>query len=258
MAAHGRGAGKDYLGIRKYRLECDDGIGKIDRMRAVPNDRPLIPKLQKRSVCVGSGFVALDLVLIGNDQPTASFTFAGGSCGNVLAILAYFGWDSVPVIRLKNDKDAAKLLRDLQKWSVNTQFVSTEPNGTTPRVVQRICTAINGDSYHRFEWKCPTTGVWLPRYRPLPQRVAIEVSTKMPKPEVFYFDRAAKSTLILAQKSRDAGALVVFEPSSVGEPKLFRRCVAVCDILKYSAERLPRPPSLGPTKPRLNILRCRK
>lgn len=206
-----------------------------------------------RPVCVGSGFVALDLVMIGNEQRTPSFSFAGGSCGNVLAILAFLGWDSVPVIRLKDDNEAVKLVHDLQKWSVNTRFIMKEPNGITPVVVQRICTAINGDAYHRFEWKCPTTGVWLPRYRPLPQRIAIEVSTKMPVPKVFYFDRTAKSALILAQKSRDSGALVFFEPSSIGDPELFKQCVDVCHILKYSAERFPKPPNQSHRRPQLEI-----
>lgn len=223
-------------------------------MRAAPNQRKAARrKKTKQSVCVGSGFVALDLVLIGNDQQTPSLSFAGGSCGNVLAILAYFGWDSVPVIRLKDNNEAIKLVHDLERWSVNTRFILKEPKGITPVVVQRICTAINGDAYHRFEWKCPTTGVWLPRYRPLPQHVAIEVSTKLPSPNVFYFDRAAKSALILAQKSKESGALVFFEPSSVGDPALFMDCVAVCDILKYSAERFQQPPIKYSIAPHLEI-----
>jgi sugar/nucleoside kinase (ribokinase family) len=237
----------------KFKLEPGAQINTVDPMRVSSKRRRSAHLKTNRSVSVGSGFVALDLVLIGNEQRTASFTFAGGSCGNVLAILAYFGWDAVPVIRLKDDGQAAKLLNDLQKWSVNTRFIMKEPKGITPVVVQRICTAINGDAYHRFEWKCPTTGVWLPRYRPLPQRMAIEVSTKMPVPKVFYFDRVAKSALILAQKSRDSGALVFFEPSSIGDPDLFRQCVAVCDILKYSAERLPQPPTRAHGAMRLEI-----
>ena len=195
-------------------------------------------------VCVGSGFVALDLILVGRDQCDPSFTFAGGSCGNVLAILAFLGWDAVPVIRLKNDDEATQLVADLERWSVNTRFVLKEPRGVTPVVVQRILTSINGDPYHRFEWKCPTTGISLPRYRPLPQQIAIEVSTQLPKPKAFYFDRVAKSALLLAERAREHGGLVFFEPSAVGDPQLFSQCLAVADIVKYSAERLPKLPRL--------------
>jgi sugar/nucleoside kinase (ribokinase family) len=69
----------------------------------------------RRPVCVGSGFVALDLIYIGNGQAEPDFTFVGGSCDNVLTILAFLGWDSVPVIRLKDNKEAARLIADLEK-----------------------------------------------------------------------------------------------------------------------------------------------
>ncbi|MDT4966948.1 MAG: fructokinase [Acidobacteriota bacterium] len=209
---------------------------------------------RKPPVCVGSGFVALDLVFVGNDRRRPSFTFAGGSCGNVLTILAYLGWDSVPVIRLKNDREARRLIADLEKWSVDTTFVRRERSGTTPVVVQRICTAINGDAYHRFEWKCPTNGTWLPRYTPLPRHLAVEVSTRLPKPRVFFFDRVARSALFLAQQAKAQGALIFFEPSGLGDLGLFAQCVAVADIVKYSAERLESLPRVRTKdRPRLEI-----
>lgn len=224
------------------KLELELHFDDVQTMPAALRAKaPVAPK-KNAPVCVGSGFVALDLILIGRDECHPSFTFAGGSCGNVLAILAFLGWDAVPVIRLKDDDEATKLVADLEKWSVNTRFVLQEPSGVTPVVVQRILTSINGDPYHRFEWKCPTTGILLPRYRPLPQQIAIEVSTQLPKPKAFYFDRVAKSALLLAERSRARGALVFFEPSAMGDPQLFNQCLAVADVIKYSAERLPNPP----------------
>lgn len=206
----------------------------------------------KTPVCVGCGFVALDLVFEGKEK-TPSFTFAGGSCGNVLTILAYLAWDSIPVIRLKDDDEAKQLVADLARWKVDTRFIHTERTGTTPVVVQRICTSINGDPYHRFEWRCPSTGLWLPRYRPLPQRLAIEISTKLPKPQVFYFDRVTKSSLFLADQAHADGALVFFEPSSPDE-ELFAKGAAVADIVKYSKERIRKAPTPGgSTQPRLEI-----
>jgi fructokinase len=207
-----------------------------------------------KPVCVGSGFVALDLVLIGNDQSEPSFALAGGSCGNVLTILAYLGWDAVPVLRLKDDDEAQKLVADLERWSVNTSFIRQDRNGITPVVVQRICTAINGDRYHRFEWKAPVTGVSLPRYRPLPERIALEVSTQLPQPQVFFFDRPAKSALFLARQAKERGALVFFEPTSIGERDVFKECLEVADVLKYSAERIDSLSHLGKiVRPSLEI-----
>ncbi len=229
---------------------------QIDNLWPMPSIKPVKRRRKsstKAPVCVGCGFVALDLVFEGKEKAEPSFTFAGGSCGNVLTILAYLSWDSIPVIRLKDDEEAKQLVADLERWKVDTRFIHTERTGTTPVVVQRICTSINGDPYHRFEWRCPSTGLWLPRYRPLPQRLALEISSKLPKPQVFYFDRVTKSSLFLAAQARADGALVFFEPSSCDE-ELFAKGAAVADILKYSQERIYKAPKLSrPTQPRLEI-----
>ena len=228
----------------------------MDNLWQMPAIMPVKPRRissPKPPVCVGCGFVALDLVFEGKEKTQPSFTFAGGSCGNVLTILAYLAWDAIPVIRLKDDNEAKQLVADLARWKVDTRFIHTEPTGTTPVVVQRICTSINGDPYHRFEWRFPNTGLWLPRYRPLPQRLAIEISSKLPKPQVFYFDRVTKSSLFLAAQARADGALVFFEPSSPDE-ELFAKGAAVADILKYSKERISKPPArIGSARPRLEV-----
>jgi fructokinase len=224
-------------------------------MSAGTRAKPVKARSTRSPVCVGSGFVALDLIFEGKEKTRPAFTFAGGSCGNVLTILSYLAWDAIPVIRLKNDDEARRLVADLERWKVDTRFVHTEPTGTTPVVVQRICTAINGDPYHRFEWKCPSTGLWLPRFRPLPQRLALEISSKLPKPRVFYFDRATRSSLLLAKQAQASGALIFFEPSSRADEKLFGECVAIADVLKYSHERIRKPLRRNPVNnPRLEII----
>ena len=48
----------------------------------------------------GTGLIALDMV-IGPDPETPVRCWAGGTCGNVLSILAWFGWDAYPIARMK-------------------------------------------------------------------------------------------------------------------------------------------------------------
>ena len=43
----------------------------------------------------GTGLIALDLV-ISSDPATPVQSWVGGTCGNVLSILAYLGWDAFP------------------------------------------------------------------------------------------------------------------------------------------------------------------
>src|SRR6185503_19301966 len=53
---------------------------------------------------------------------------------------------------------------------------------------------------------------------------------------------------------RQKGAVVFFEPSSAKGGELFSSCLAVADIVKYSAERLPRPPRNPVSRsPRLEV-----
>jgi fructokinase len=58
-------------------------------------------------------------------------------------------------------------------------------------------------------------------------------------PRVFFFDRVSRGALMLAQAFAAQGAVVVFEPVGVGDPKLFVEALATTHILKYSNERLP-------------------
>ena len=55
-----------------------------------------------KPVCLGTGLVVLDVVMNGNPH-SRSKVWAGGSCGNVLTILSYLGWNAFPITRLGND-----------------------------------------------------------------------------------------------------------------------------------------------------------
>jgi len=50
----------------------------------------------------GAGLIALDLVL-GMDPAAPVKSWTGGTCGNVLSILAFLGWKSFPIARMNGD-----------------------------------------------------------------------------------------------------------------------------------------------------------
>lgn len=205
-------------------------------------------------VSVGTGLVALDWLLIGSRRVRANQQYAGGSCGNVLTILAYLGWSSYPVARLGADRPAENLLRDLRAFRVQTDFVTKEDAGSTPVIVLRLSETDAGKYKSRFEWKHPQSGDWLPRYRPVPKSHAKRIAPNLPSARIFYFDRAQPSSLVMATAMRERGAVVFFEPSSIRDDALTSACVAVSDIVKYSADRIPNPPRNPVSKsPRLEI-----
>jgi fructokinase len=78
----------------------------------------------------------------------------------------------------------------------------------------------------------------LPGYKPILASAALELTHKVEKAQVFFFDRVSRGALHLAKAASDAGALVVFEPSGVGDPNLFQEAWALSHFVKYSHERL--------------------
>ncbi len=186
--------------------------------------------------CLGTGLVTLDMVTNG-DPDEVPRSWAGGSCGNVLTILAYFGWRSYPVARLGRDMAAKTIAEDMRKHKVDLRYVSYDKAVHTPIILQRILTSPDGSPTHRFYWVCPNCGKWLPRYRPLLLRRARALADDVPKISWFYFDRVSAATLYLAEKARAQGALVVFEPTNIKEDEQFEKAISACDVLKYSNER---------------------
>jgi sugar/nucleoside kinase (ribokinase family) len=192
--------------------------------------------MAKSSLCIGSGLVCLDVILNGKPNSSSILT-AGGSCGNVLAILAFMGWTSAPVARLADDKASEFLIKDLNEFNVNTDYLTQSSDGSTPIIIHRILKDKTGSPRHKFEFKDPDDGVWLPRYKPVLATKIAELTFK--KPSAFYFDRINRGTIDLARKCKEQNAVIIFEPSSIGEIRLFKESLAVADIVKFSKERIP-------------------
>ena len=186
---------------------------------------------------VGMGLVALDVVLTDGKDLQPRY-FAGGTCGNVLTILRYLGWRSSPIARLNAGAAADCVLEDLERLGVSTDFITILPDGSTPIIIHRIRRGDTGEPYHTFSWRCPSCGAHLPGYKAVLSSVAQHLSPKLGRATVFFFDRVSRAVLVLANQFRKHGAVVVFEPSCVGEPKLFREAWTVAHIVKYSHERL--------------------
>ena len=196
---------------------------------------------QKRKIgprVIGMGLVALDVVF-GAEDGSPPECFAGGTCGNVLTVLSFLGWRSEPVSRLDQGQAAELLIQDLRKWNVSDQFISRDPTGKTPIIIEKITRSVHGEPRHRFSWRCPSCGGYLARYRPVVVSAAREMISEMDHTTVFFFDRVSRGALVLAEACRERGALVVFEPSAgVGESRLFHEAWSLADVVKYSHERL--------------------
>lgn len=206
--------------------------------RVFPSDDGTICSRNKsQPIVVGTGLVSLDVVFVDENGIEPKY-WAGGTCGNVLAILAHLGWQAYPVGILGQDEAGSLLVRDIKRFGVHTRLLERDGKRHTPIVVEHIGRTLKGVARHRFSWTCPNCGAQLPRYNTIPINRAMNLVKKLPNPAVFFFDRISRGVLHIAKVCAASGALVVFEPASVKEARLFQEAINVSHIVKYSHQRM--------------------
>ena len=184
-------------------------------------------------IVAGAGFIALDILLT-SKQDRRLRRRAGGTCGNVLAILSFLGHASVPIARLGTDNAADVIISDLKSTGVNCEHLQRDPSGRTPRVVEFL--PDQPGSTHRFAFTCPMCQRRFPR-RSEPIFEQGNESIHQIKPALFFFDRSGPITTKLAMEARESGALVMFEPDSFGSNDNFNKALQLSDVVKYSVRR---------------------
>lgn len=185
----------------------------------------------------GAGLIALDLV-IGPDPGTPVRSWAGGTCGNVLSILAFLGWDAYPIARMNGDPASDRVRSDMARWGVHLNWANCAPTAHTPIIVQEIRRGRDGRPKHRFSWACPHCGEWLPSFKAVTVNAVEAIKPALSETSVFFLDRLSRATLTLAAEASARGAAVVFEPSGKATDKLMVEAIRLAHIVKYADERL--------------------
>jgi len=186
---------------------------------------------------VGTGFIVLDVVINALRAQPPGF-WAGGTCGNVLAILGFLGWKSSAIARLSDDQAGDRVLDDLKRWNVDVHLARIQPRCPTPVLLQEITKAKSGTPIHRFLWTCPGCGAYFPSFRPVTIKAVEEILPDLKKSAVFFFDRVSPGILRLVKHYAENDSLIVFEPSGTNDPKLFREALKYTHVLKYSHQRV--------------------
>ena len=193
--------------------------------------------VNQSKIVYGTGLIALDIV-VGPDPNTPVRCWAGGTCGNVLSILAYLGWDAYPIARMNGDVASERVRADMESWGIHLDWTMCGPTTHTPIIVQEIRRDRHGRSKHRFSWSCPNCGGWLPTFKPITVDVVESISPRLSGASVFFFDRLSRATIRLATEAASCGAVVVFEPSSRGNERLMAEAISLAHVVKYSDNRL--------------------
>ncbi|AFL89324.1 sugar kinase, ribokinase [Terriglobus roseus DSM 18391] len=197
----------------------------------------MAPRTRKSKKIAGIGLIALDLLVPeGQEHPRPS---AGGTCGNVLAILATLGWNATPIGRLQRDESSDLIAKDLQAWGVKLPLLNISPTAAAPVIVERLRLDSAGIPFHSFSFACPFCGERLPSYQPVTISSLQEHMPAILTSDVLFVDRASPGAVEVANRFHDAGKIVVFEPSTSKIDHLFYKMLAVSNIVKYSHERFP-------------------
>ena len=193
------------------------------------------PRASKK--VAGIGLIALDLLV--RDDTTSPYVSAGGTCGNVLAILATLGWKAQAIGRLQSDACSDLISQDLRACGVNTDLLGMSPTAPAPVIVERLRLDSAGIPFHSFSFACPFCGERLPSYQPVTISSIQDHCETILQNDILFVDRASPGAVELATLFYSAGKIVVFEPSTSKIDHLLYKMLAVSHIVKYSHERFP-------------------
>lgn len=194
---------------------------------------------------ITAGYVPLDII----SYRKRIWHAAGGTAGNVAAVLGFMGWQSSVVADVGNDVAGHELRRDFKMSDVAVDLIRLNDRASTPRLIHEI----DGDG-HRYRYKCPTCNAKFPMSRPLRKDRAQEITDLDRRPDVFFFDRINAGTLLLAEHYATTGSLIVLEPSRPARPEFTKRAIDVAHVIKQSDDRDSGLNDYAPTKDQVWII----
>ena len=163
----------------------------------------------------------------------------GGTCGNVMCILAWMGWNVRPIACLDDSPEGLKITDDLKRYGCDCQYVTNSPGGGT--TILRCTHKKDRDGNHVMSVRAGSPGG-----SRFPKRHFLRARDEAPAfldrfiemPSVFFFDDPAAGNRLLARVLKERGAMVYFEPSRI-VTNADLEAVEYSDIIKFSDENVP-------------------
>ena len=197
---------------------------------------------------LGTGIFNLDIILV-REYPEwpALRPFVdkeilqevGGTCGNVMCMLAAMGWKVRPVACLDDSPEGLKITDDLKRFGCDCTYVSNTAGGGT--TLLRCTHKKDADGKHVMSVRAGSPGG-----SRFPKRHFLRARDEAPAflaalkdaPAVFFFDDPAAGNRALAKGLKERGSLVYYEPSRVSSNAELE-AVGLSDIIKFSDENVP-------------------
>ena len=163
----------------------------------------------------------------------------GGTCGNVMSILAWMGWHVRPIACLDNSLEGQKITGDLKRYGCDCQYVTNTPGGGT--TILRCTHKLDKEGKHTMSVRAGSPGgSRFPKRHFLRARdeAPVFLDQLIEMPSVFFFDDPAAGNRLLARVLKERGAMVYFEPSRVAT-NADLDAIGASDIIKFSDENVP-------------------
>ena len=180
----------------------------------------------------GTGFAVLDRIYASDEPPWQAL---GGSCGNVLVSLAMLERSVAPVLVLGADPVGDDLVSEFTEAGADTRYIFQRAGVASPVLAQKLDVEFG---QHTFSFICPETAEPYPRFRPIAPEEVHKAESVLSACSVFYTDRVSDGIVEAMETAAKGGAVVYFEPSGIGDQRLFARAVALATIVKCSSDRL--------------------
>ena len=216
--------------------------------------------------CVGAGNLCIDAVFR-RDYPngfgsktgvtdTSVSQEVGGSMGNVMCNLAYLGWKTYPIAKLGPSRAAMQILDDFRRYGVDTRLCTADETGET--YIYKAHHYFDADGKPEMKngrikihsGRYSPEGVYsrFSGYKPIGVRNN-DVQYVMERidfaPTVYFFDSAHAGHREVAQRLKQRGTLIYFEPTNPNVPML-AKCMEMSDIIKVSRDNFPNLEQLVP------------
>ena len=184
-----------------------------------------------RPTVVGSGLIALDLIITSSGSATHT---VGGTCANVLALLATHMVNVRPAVKIGDDVPGVLIQAQMASFGSDLSLVLKTSGMPTARIVE--FPPPNGSMRHRFAFTCPRCARRLPRNSALREEEARNMAIDWSSVDLFFFDRATPAAVYLARLAKEAGVTVMFEPPRAHSETRLYQGASLADIIKYSSQ----------------------
>lgn len=179
---------------------------------------------------IGTGLLCLDIIHKNKDI----ILMNGGTCANVMTVLAQLGEESTVLMpNYYMDEQKTFCYNTLKKMNINVIHYCK-----TKKRIPRIIEVYEGDKKHRFYTKCQKCGKDLLENRFISEKEAQNLMPQIMNNDVFLTDRISNGIKYIAHQFVAMNKKVFYEPNSARNLKAVIEMSKLAHVIKFSADRI--------------------